>query len=269
MFDFYNRRWAYVEVAGAQVARSHQHFLYRAEGVTECCGLADLLRQLDTDGLPVALFGTAKRKVVSTPPRPRPLNPALRPRLDPLHQEAIGLAQIPVTLHRAMLASLSESAEHILFTAPIPTLTGALHKGPINDTAALPSSTQVKPVTPTSDVSNPPTPTTGSSSIPLHTPTPPPTGKPWPAGLFMCEVASGFAAMDRLGRPNTVAQKFTRVFGCPYRSATYYDNRKIWTDATTEDREHYVAAGKTDAGRWSCYDQMIRLFQNLSHDYFI
>jgi hypothetical protein len=242
MFDFHNRRWAYVEVAGAQVARSHQHFLYRAEGVTECFGLGDLLQQLDTDGLPMTLFGTAKRKAVSTPPRPRPVNPALRPRLDPLHQEAISLSQIPITSHRAMLASLSESAEHVLFTSPIPLLTGT-----------LPASTQAKPDTPPSNISKSPTPATDSSSIPVHASSPLLTAKPWPAGLFTCEIASGFAEMDRLGRPNTVSQRFARVFSCPFRSATYYDNRKIWTDATTEDREHYIAAGKTDAGRWSAF----------------
>jgi hypothetical protein len=76
----------------------------------------------------------------------------------------------------------------------------------------------------------------------------------WPGDFYVVDVVKGFDLCDQARRSRgPIAETFTAVFGVPFRSTTYYKNRKQWGDASQTVRDKSLAAGRTLRGTWGVF----------------
>lgn len=76
----------------------------------------------------------------------------------------------------------------------------------------------------------------------------------WPAGVHAVDMAKGFIRMDSPALKGVpMPARFDLVFGAPYRSSTYHDQRKRWRLATEDQRQAVLNAGHTPLGLWSTF----------------
>jgi hypothetical protein len=112
---------------------------------------------------------------------------------------------------------------------------------------------------------------TPSSSSALPTPltpttTPPPSPKPssrtWPWGLYVSELAPGFAIMNSPKNKHLArSEQFQTAFGRDFKyiQGTWNENSAYWfTLSTPAQQEDAIAAGKTPEGTWSAFHMRVR-----------
>lgn len=85
------------------------------------------------------------------------------------------------------------------------------------------------------------------------------TTRAWPGGYYCIELHNGFAeveaSMDASGSAMSWEDAVKKAFPCARRlkSATYYENRSRWFNASMLARKTALNAGKTSSGRWKVF----------------
>lgn len=78
-------------------------------------------------------------------------------------------------------------------------------------------------------------------------------GKRWPNDYAVCEIAAGFAQMDKLtaATPSlTQRAAFERVFGCRYVKSTVCRHRGVWKRADAGLKDAFVRMGPGEGALW-------------------
>jgi hypothetical protein len=81
----------------------------------------------------------------------------------------------------------------------------------------------------------------------------------WPAEYYVCDIVRGFDECDKARRAGkNVGLTFEALFEVPFRSTTFYDNRKRWESAPQTVRDKAYAAGRTPKGLWTAFMSLSR-----------
>ena len=73
----------------------------------------------------------------------------------------------------------------------------------------------------------------------------------FPSSFYAVDVRTAFA-FKTIGKL-TVEAQFMRFFDLPWKSSTYYYHKARWCDAPRDAKDNAVAAGYSDAGRYSTF----------------
>ncbi|KAJ7587482.1 hypothetical protein C8J56DRAFT_1050696 [Mycena floridula] len=76
----------------------------------------------------------------------------------------------------------------------------------------------------------------------------------WPADFFVVDIINSFAKFHDPAE-STTAELFTQFFRKPFKSSTFYENRKRWQIANQTARNEAVAAGQTMESLWSVFSK--------------
>ncbi|KAJ7278644.1 hypothetical protein C8J57DRAFT_1221486 [Mycena rebaudengoi] len=103
-----------------------------------------------------------------------------------------------------------------------------------------------------------------TSLTPVTTPpsSPKPSSRTWPQGLYISELAPGFAFMNDPKNKNIArSERFHIMFGRDFKyvQGTWNENSAYWFALSTPvQQEDAIAAGKTPKGTWSAFCTRVR-----------
>ena len=82
----------------------------------------------------------------------------------------------------------------------------------------------------------------------------------WPGDFYYVDVVHSFKKCDEAAKAGkSVERTFEKMSApCVFRSSTFYDNRTRWLNAPQHIRDRLVAAGRTNAGRWSTFTALTK-----------
>lgn len=89
----------------------------------------------------------------------------------------------------------------------------------------------------------------------------PPSTKPWPNGMFTVDMARAFRKVDLMTlkqRYPTLPSRLAFVFKREIRSNTYHDQLRLWKQATEDQCQASISAGRTEAGLWVMFHKVAK-----------